>query len=128
MKKLGMRWIWTSFGVVCVVLGSVGVILPLLPTTPFLLLAAYAFGRSSPRMHAWMMNHRVFGPSLRQWSEYGAVGRKAKVAAVSTMVAMFVAGLILGVSATVVTIQAVVFVLCSLYILTRPSPPSEARG
>jgi len=44
------------------------------------------------------------------------------------MVAMFVAGLILGVSATVVTIQAVVFILCSLYILTRPSPPSEARG
>ncbi|MBV1858989.1 MAG: YbaN family protein [Nannocystaceae bacterium] len=117
-----MRWIWTSFGVVCVALGSVGVILPLLPTTPFLLLAAYAFGRSSPRMHAWMMNHRVFGPGLRQWSEEGAVGRRAKVTAVSTMVAMFVAGLVLGVSATVVTIQAVVFVGCSLYILTRPSP------
>lgn len=79
-------------------------------------------------MHAWMMNHRVFGPSLREWSEQGAVGRGAKVAAISTMVAMFVAGLMLGVSATVVTIQAVVFVGCGLYIVTRPAPRTQSPG
>ncbi len=123
-----MRWIWTSFGGVCVALGSVGILFPLLPTTPFLLLAAYAFGRSSPRMHAWMMNHRLFGSGLRQWSEDGAVGRGTKVAAVSTMVAMFVAGLLLGVSATVVMVQAVAFVGCGVYILTRPAPRTESPG
>ena len=120
-----MRWIWASFGVFCVVLGSVGIVLPLLPTTPFLLLAAYAFGRSSPRLHAWIMKHRVFGPPLHQWNEHGAIGRRAKVLAVSTMAAMFVAGLVLGVSTTVVLIQAVVLSCCSAFILTRPSPRAE---
>lgn len=77
-------------------------------------------------MHSWMMNHRLFGSSLRQWSENGAVGRGMKVTAVSTMVAMFVAGLILGVSATVVLIQAVAFVGGGVYIVTRPAPRTQS--
>ncbi len=117
-----------SLGVMSVGLGALGVVLPLLPTTPFLLLAAFAFGKSSPRLHAWITGHRVFGPPLHQWNEQGAIGRRAKALAVSTMAATFVAGLALGVSTTVVLIQAVVMSACSLFILTRPSPRLDPAG
>jgi uncharacterized membrane protein YbaN (DUF454 family) len=118
-----MRLLWQSLGVTCVALGVVGIVLPLLPTTPFLLLAAYAFGKSSPRLHAWITNHPRFGPPLREWKDHGAISRRAKTLAVGTMAAMYIAGLAFGVSTRVLIIQAVVMSCCSLFILTRPSPP-----
>src|SRR5690606_8396288 len=61
------RSLWLTFGLVCVGLALAGVVLPLLPATPFLLLAAFAFTRSSPRLHAWLLGHRHFGPLIEDW-------------------------------------------------------------
>ena len=66
-------------GCVLVAVGFVGAFLPLLPTTPFLILAAACFARSSPRLEHWLLNHRQFGPMLRSWREHGAIPVKAKV-------------------------------------------------
>ena len=65
-------------GSVLVAVGFVGAFLPLLPTTPFLILAAACFARSSPRLEHWLLNHRQFGPMLRSWRENGAIPVKAK--------------------------------------------------
>lgn len=81
MKRLA----FACAGGVMLMLGIIGIVTPLLPTTIFLILAAWCFGKSSPRLEAWMLNHPRFGPSLRRWREQGAIPRRAKWMAVTGM-------------------------------------------
>jgi hypothetical protein len=74
-----------SIGIVCVGLGSAGIVLPLVPTTPFLLLAAACFAKSSDRFHAWLLGHRRFGPVIRNYREKGGITRKARAIALSLL-------------------------------------------
>jgi len=67
---------WLSLG-----LGAIGAVLPLLPTVPFVILAAFCFARSSPRLEAWLVGHPVFGRHIVAWRDHGAISRKGKVAA-----------------------------------------------
>lgn len=73
------RWLLVGVGVVSVGLGTLGIFVPLLPTTPFLLLAAACFVRSSDRLHHWLMNHRVYGPVIRGYREHRALPASSKV-------------------------------------------------
>ena len=61
--------------------GAIGAVLPLLPTVPFVILAAFCFARSSPRLEAWLLDHPAFGPHIVAWRDNGAISRKGKVAA-----------------------------------------------
>ncbi|WP_188237105.1 YbaN family protein [Sphingopyxis sp. LK2115] len=79
---------WLSLG-----LGAIGAVLPLLPTVPFVILAAFCFARSSPRLEAWLLTHRTFGPHIVAWRDHGAISRKAKVAASLAFVASIVLAL-----------------------------------
>lgn len=79
------RWFWLLLAYACLALGVIGIFLPGLPTTPFVLLAAYAAARGSKRLHAWLLAHRVFGPMIRDWEGSGAVSRRAKYWAIGTM-------------------------------------------
>jgi uncharacterized protein len=72
MIRLG----WLTLGCLFVALGVIGAILPLMPTTIFLILAAGCFARSSPRLETWLLDHPRFGPSLRAWRQHGAIGRR----------------------------------------------------
>jgi uncharacterized membrane protein YbaN (DUF454 family) len=74
----GSRWLFLLLGWTCVLLGLVGAFLPLMPTTVFLLLAAWAFARSSDRWHQWLRNHARFGEAIRAWEEHHAMPRRAK--------------------------------------------------
>ena len=73
---------WCSFG-----LGAVGAVVPGLPTVPLMLVALWAFSRSSKRFHDWLYNHALFGAPLREWQEHRVVPRRAKVLAVIMMTA-----------------------------------------
>jgi len=73
------RWLLVAGGCVCVALGTVGVVLPLLPTTPFLLLAAACFIRGSERLYRWLTTHRWCGPYVRNYREHRAISRRAKI-------------------------------------------------
>ncbi len=75
------RSLYFTGGWIALILGSIGIILPLLPTVPFVILAAYCFARSSPRLEAWLLDHHVFGPHIRNWRTHGAISKKGKVAA-----------------------------------------------
>jgi uncharacterized protein len=118
-----MRALWLTLGLVSTACGIAGVVLPLVPTTPFLLLAAFAFARSSPALHAWLLTHPRLGPPIQDWSAHGAISRRAKLSAVAAMVAMLVVSWALGVRATIVVTQAIVLVLVALFVLSRPSAP-----
>jgi uncharacterized membrane protein YbaN (DUF454 family) len=73
------RQLLIAAGSICVVLGVIGIFLPLLPTTPFLLLAAACYVRSSDRLNRWLLNHRVLGPYIRHYREDKAIPLKGKI-------------------------------------------------
>lgn len=115
-----MRYIWGSIGLIAVGLGFIGIFLPLLPTVPFLLLAAFCFARSSERLHNWMMEHPTLGPPIHDWQKNGAISRRAKKLATLSVVAVFALSWLMGVNATVLIIQAVTLSCVMLFIWTRP--------
>ncbi len=114
------RVLWFGLGWIAVALGLLGVVLPGLPTTPFLLAAALSFSRSSPRMQFWLENHPQFGPPIRDWEDRGAISARAKTLAVAMMGLVFAISLVLAMPGWVLAVQAVGMGGAALFILTRP--------
>lgn len=116
------RWLWHSLAVIFVILGFIGALLPGMPTTIFLILAAWAAGKGSPRLQAWLLNHPKYGPVIVQWREQGAVPRRAK----------WLAGLMMTASCTVVIVTnhplwmkwslPLIMAPILLWLVTRPEP------
>ncbi len=80
------RLLWWLLAYTCLLLGLIGIVLPGLPTTVFILLAAWAATRGSPRLQAWLERHPRFGPAIRNWRDHGTVPRSAKRLATWMMV------------------------------------------
>lgn len=117
------RVAWFALGVAALGVGALGVVVPLLPTTPFVLVAAFAFSRSSDRWHRWLLAHQVFGPLIENWRAYGAISRRAKAAALLAMAAVLAISLILRAPPLILAVQALVLVGAGGFILSRPTPP-----
>lgn len=115
------RPLWLILGLVSVALGVLGIVLPVLPTTPLMILAAFFFSKSSPRLEAWLLDHRVFGPVIADWRENGAIAPKIKLMATGTMAAVFTVSLIMGVKPFVLIIQAVCLGGAAWFVLSRPN-------
>ncbi len=81
------RFLWLGLGLFFVGVGGLGVVTPVLPTTPFLLLASFCFLRSSPRHHAWLRRSRLFGRLLADWDRHRGVRRRTKIGAISMTLA-----------------------------------------
>ena len=79
------RWVWLLCGFISLILGVVGIVLPLLPTTPFVLLAAFCFSRGSERCDQWLLSHPRFGPMVRDWRTQRALPLRAKQLATAMM-------------------------------------------
>lgn len=77
-----MKILYAILGLVSIALGIIGIFLPLLPTTPFLLLSAFLFARSSPRLYEWLMNHKVFGKYIRSYREDKSIPLNVKIGAI----------------------------------------------
>ena len=122
------RALWLVFGLLTTGLAVAGALLPLLPTTPFLLLAAYAFARSSRRLHDWLLNHRSFGPLIRNWRDYGAIDRTSKVIAILVMIGAFALSWFMGLGCWILLTQALVLSASATFILSRPSGPGEKKA
>jgi hypothetical protein len=80
-----VRWLLIAAGSACVVLGVIGIFLPLLPTTPLMLLAAACFARSSRRFHDWLLANRTFGPLILEWEKNRSIPRRTKLTAIALM-------------------------------------------
>jgi hypothetical protein len=121
------RYLFLALGWLCVVLGAIGIVLPVLPTTPFLLVAVWAFGKSSPELAARIRNHPRFGPYVRHWQDHGVIPGQAKVLAVLMMAAagyylVWHSGIAIWAAYGVCAIMAGL----AVYIVTRPSHPPLA--
>lgn len=115
---------WCSFG-----LGAVGAFVPGLPTVPLMLVALWAFSRSSQRFHDWLYSHRVFGPPLQQWHEHGIVPLRAKVVAIATMVVSLVWMFFFTDMAVGFKVSALILMAIGAgYILTRRSKSGRESG
>ena len=104
-------------------LGTLGLFLPLVPTTCFWLGAAWAFSKSSKRWHSYLLNHREFGPILKEWRESGTISKRVKRLAIGAMTISF--GLSILAVQEIVWLQFALFsgyVALATYIATRPSP------
>lgn len=108
------------------IIGIIGVFLPVLPTTPFLLLSAYFYSKSSARIHNWMMNHKRLGPPLKDWQDNGVIGIKAKIFA-SVMI-LYVVGIRfpkLDINLYAKILASTILLLVLLFVVTRPSQRPE---
>lgn len=121
------RGVWLALGLICVTLGFIGAVVPLMPTTVFLIVAAASFARSSPRLEAWLLDHPRFGSTLRAWRRNRAIPRAAKVMAclgMTTSLALF------WWSAhphwPLLLLVAMILGLCAAYVVSRPSPSPTA--
>ncbi|WP_395685328.1 YbaN family protein [Aestuariivirga sp.] len=123
MKAL-RRPLLVGTGWLCVGLGIIGIIMPLFPTTPFLLVAVWAFSRSSPELAEKIRNHRLAGPYIRDWEQHGVIPPAAKFFAIVMMSAMF-GYLMLATPAPGWAIISAGLVMAgvSAFVLSRPSRP-----
>lgn len=115
-----MRIFCLCVGWIAVALAIIGIALPVMPTVPFLLVAVWAFARSSPRLRRRILRHPTYGPSIRAWQDHGAVGRWAKIWAVSAMAGGVMLALIIGIPVWVVAIQFGICTAIGTYVVTRP--------
>ncbi len=101
--------------------------MPLLPTTPFLLLAAFCFTRSSPKLHKWLHEHPTFGPPINNWNQYGSIDRRSKTIATIVILLTPIATVIIGAPWWALAAQLVVLGIAATFVLTRPSPPRQSK-
>ena len=123
------RGLLFAAGWLCIGLGILGAVLPVLPTTPFILLAAACFARSSPRFHQWLRDNRVFGPMVRDWEAHRSIPYRTKILAICIM------ALTIGVSVVFfvrpLAVQCVVGatgVALGLWLYSIPSRDRPAGG
>ena len=116
------RWLWLLLAWIALALGVIGVVVPGLPTTPFILLSAWAAARGSTRLHAWLQSHRVFGPMIRDWQTQGAVSRRAKRAAVLTMALCAVIFFLTAPHWWMAAIGTAIMTIVAIWLWRRPEP------
>ncbi len=81
----GVRILLITLGSVSLLFGMIGIFLPFLPTTPFLLLSSFCFMRSSPRFHSWLINHRLFGEYIYLYTKHKAIRKRTRIAALACL-------------------------------------------
>lgn len=118
------RWAWTAAGMAMVALGIIGAMLPVMPTTIFLILALACFSRASPRLEHWLLHHPRFGHPLRQWREHRAVSRRGKAMAALGMAIGFVAMCLGHPPVWVIVLVGVMEIAVLIYLLRRPNGPA----
>lgn len=103
-------------------LGVIGIVVPLLPATPFLLAAAWLLGRSSPRLQHWLLNHKIFGATLHNWQNGRTIAGRSKGLAVVCMALSFAIILPGGTPLVVKIGVGIILLACAIFVVSRPSP------
>lgn len=116
---------WRSLVVIFVILGFIGALLPGMPTTVFLILAAWAASKGWPQMDAWLLNHPKYGPTLRAWRESGTVPRKAKWFASVMMLVSAILMLFTNAPLLVKVFTNLTMLAVSIWLWKRPEPLKE---
>jgi uncharacterized membrane protein YbaN (DUF454 family) len=121
-RRRRVRWAWWLLAYASLGVGLVGIVLPGLPTVPFVLLAAFAAARGSQRLHAWLLAHRQFGPLIRDWEAQGAVSRRAKRLATLMMAACAVVMFLTAPAVWMAAMGTAVMAAVAAWLWRRPEP------
>jgi len=121
-RNTRFRWAWWLFAYASLGLGLIGIVIPGLPTVPFVLLAAFAAARGSERLHRKLLAHPQFGPIIRDWQSQGAVGRRAKWLATIMMSACALILFLTAPKAWMAAIGTIVMALVAAWLWRRPEP------
>jgi uncharacterized protein len=125
LKETSKRLFYLSFGWLMFALGFIGAFLPVLPTTPFMILALWGFSKGSDTLHNWLYNHPKYGATLRDWDQYRIIPVKAKLASVSMMTISGTYLVFFSSAPTIGIICAIgLMTYGAIYVLTKPSRPS----
>ncbi|KKB79765.1 hypothetical protein VW35_04455 [Devosia soli] len=120
-----VRALYFVLGILLLLAGIIGIFVPLMPTTIFLILAAWCFSRSSRRLETWLLGHKTLGPTIVNWRRHGVIPRRAKILASTGMMLGFVIFLMAAHPAWwLVLLVAFSLAACAWYVLSRPSQPS----
>jgi uncharacterized membrane protein YbaN (DUF454 family) len=122
-----MRWAWWLLAYGALALGLVGVVVPGLPTVPFVLLSAFAAARGSQRLHRWLLAHRQFGPMIRDWQAQGAVDRRSKWLATVMMSACAVIMFLTAPRAWMAATGTAIMAGVAVWLWRRPEPRRPVR-
>lgn len=122
-----VRYFYLGIGFFFVGLGFIGVFVPGIPTTVNILVAAWAFSKSSVRFENWLLKHKIFGPLIRDWRKYRGISRSAKIKAITFIMITF-----LSTSYFLFSLMGdIIFngfgVVLSIFLATRPEPPALAK-
>jgi uncharacterized membrane protein YbaN (DUF454 family) len=93
-RSLLSRLLWRAAGALSLVIGVIGIVVPVLPTTPFVLLAAVCFARGSPALHRWLLANGTFGPMVREWDEHRSIKYRTKIFAIAIMAVSLTASIV----------------------------------
>lgn len=121
------RLFYLALAYLCVGLGMVGAVLPLLPTTPFLLVALWAYFRSHPEKAQKLLDHPRFGPALRDWREQGAIPTRAKIAAVAVMAVSWLIVFLTAPHPAAPIVVGLILCCTATFVATRPSPKPGSK-
>ena len=121
LLKLSHKILWFFFGGFFLLLGIIGIVLPLLPTTPFVLLASACFMRASPKIHLWLISHRYLGPPIVEWQSKKTINKKIKKKAVIMIVGSFVLSICIAPVIWVKGIIAVIGIALLIWFSKIPS-------
>jgi uncharacterized protein len=120
-----VRLVLTAAGFAFLALGIAGIVLPVLPTTPFMLLAGACFARSSPRFHRWLLAHKTFGPIVGEWERHRAIPYRTKLWAIGLMSATLATSVVFFVKPLWLKVMLVVMGMALAFWLYRV--PSRDR-
>lgn len=123
-----VRWLFAALAYLFVALALLGLVIPGLPTTPFVLLAAWAASRGSRRVHDWLLAHRHLGPALIAWREERAVATRPKALAVAFLAASWLVMLWRGIPDWLLALLAALFVVVGGFVVTRPRPAGRGAA
>jgi uncharacterized membrane protein YbaN (DUF454 family) len=123
-----MKYVWIGLGWLFVILGVVGIVLPLLPTTPFLLAAAVCFSRGSQQMHHWLVNHPTLGPPIVNWQTNRTITRKVKVVALLSMSGLFGISVLMGINDAILLLQGVVLIIVGVFLWRQKEPQTQTES
>jgi uncharacterized membrane protein YbaN (DUF454 family) len=121
-----MRVFYLTLGCISLALGIVGIFLPLLPTTPFVLLSAYCFAKSSPRLHQWLLNNKTFGPMILQWQQDRTVSPTVKKRAILMVAATFSISILFFIEQIYIRFLLLFMAVVLIFYLSRLPTPATA--